>query len=922
MTIRGKLILTFLLVSLVPLALLGVSGTLVMRRALEDAARHSLHAAAAQTASRVDAFITANLGAIRTEAQIPEFATFLAAAPAEQALRSPLQRSVLDMLNALSRKDPIYVRSYALLDRDGRNLLDTYSPFVGNDESAYAYFTQSMADSVPTSSSLLFPQFLKGEGGLFFSCVIRNRAYEPLGVLRVTYRAAVLQWLVNQSAPTGNGEAFAALLGEHGTYLAHSGRPSRVLSPADELPRELQRRLPGARPERETGREVPDPGVPAAASPFFSFALVGEPEGPTHFSAASSDVQWHPWIALQARPTATFLAPVQRHTSDTAALALVLAGAVILVAGLVSKLLSRPISQLTEMAGRLAAGDLSAQVRVTATGEIGVLGRTFNSMSERVRGLVKHLEDNVAKLQEAGAALRESEERYRSLVENTQDAYFMAELPSGRLLFVNHRACTLFGYRHQALLELSLWDLIAADQHNGLRECLENCDECGSIRPNCWTYHALRADGTTFLGEIAAAGVTYGGRSVLQGLLRDVTEQERLRDRLQQSQKLEAVGTLASGIAHDFNNILQVITSYVEALLRDPARSLVDRERLATVERTAGRAADLVRRLLAFSRSEEPTLRPLDLNREVVQGVELLAHTIPKMIRIETDLAADLHTIHGDPTQLEQILLNLVTNARDAMPEGGSIRISTQNVSPPPSGPGSVEGLEAGKYALLCVADSGQGMESATLEHIFEPFFSTKPVGKGTGLGLAMVYGIVMGHRGYIACHSEPGRGTTFHIYFPACQGPTAQTTVAILPAAAPVTRTGATILVVDDEPDVREAAQDILQELGYTTLTAASGEAALDICRAQRVALVVLDLGMPGMGGLNCLRELRRLDPTPHVLVASGYAGDRETVILRSHAAEFIQKPYRLGELVERVAARLASAPPRAPAAATTQRL
>ncbi|MCK4391235.1 MAG: response regulator [Desulfobacterales bacterium] len=341
-----------------------------------------------------------------------------------------------------------------------------------------------------------------------------------------------------------------------------------------------------------------------------------------------------------------------------------------------------------------------------------------------------------------------------------------------------------------------------------------------------------------------------------------------------QSQKMEAIGTLTGGIAHDFNNILQAILGNISLLLYN----LGEHEshyhtKLKQIESSAERASDLVRQLLTFSRKGESKLRPLRLNAEINEVRMLLNSAIPKMIAIELDLDPDLKLINADPVQVNQILMNLAINARDAMPDGGKLVIGAKNVTLDEEYCRTHSDLRVGEYVMLWASDTGQGMDKDVLDHIFEPFYTTKSVGKGTGLGLSTVYGIVKSHQGHIICESEPRRGTTFKIYFPALDK-AVQKVCEEKPEELSIIHGTETILIVDDEEDIREYCKEMLGGYGYTVLTARSGEEALKVFVKERASidLVVLNLVMVGMGGKRCLEELLKLDPVAKVLILTGY--------------------------------------------------
>ena len=349
-------------------------------------------------------------------------------------------------------------------------------------------------------------------------------------------------------------------------------------------------------------------------------------------------------------------------------------------------------------------------------------------------------------------------------------------------------------------------------------------------------------------------------------------EKERLQSQLHQAQKMESIGTLAGGVAHDFNNLLQAVGGYTQMLLLDKKQDHPDYPNLKGIQRAGDRASELVRQLLLFSRKMEAEPRPVNLNHEVGAVRDMLARTIPKMIDIEIYLEGELWTVTADPVQMERVLLNLGANAADAMPEGGKLVFETKNVLLDDEYTQKYLELKPGRYVLLAVSDTGRGMDEQTLEHIFEPFYTTKDIGKGTGLGLASAYGIVQSHGGNILCYSEPDRGTTFKIYLPAVDQPDAGRLEE--PPARPPHGRGETVLVVDDEESVRDLSRQALKSFGYLVRTASSGEEALEIYagRPGGFDLVLMDIGMPGMGGHACLREILALDPKAKVLIASGY--------------------------------------------------
>lgn len=515
------------------------------------------------------------------------------------------------------------------------------------------------------------------------------------------------------------------------------------------------------------------------------------------------------------------------------------------------------------------------------------------------------LKQEIEERKHAQDALRESEEKYRKLMETANDAIFIADSATGVIIDANRKAAKLLGRPLEEIIGMHQSRLHPQeDFERYVNTFYEHMQRQGVVSEDIYV---VRADGSRIPVEISAGTMEVGGRRFAQGIFRDISqrkrtekEKSRLRDQLLKAQKMEAVGTLAGGIAHDFNNLLQAIHGYAELLLLDMKEHDRGYEDLKEITRAGLRGRELVRQLLTFSRKVESKLRPIRLNHEVEQLGKLLARTIPKMIDIELHLAGDLRVINADPVQLEQVLMNLAVNAADAMPEGGKLYISTENITLDEEFCRSLLEVRPGHHVLLSVADTGSGMDQEVLEHIFEPFYSTKDVGKGTGLGLSMVYGIIRAHRGHITCFSEPGIGTTFNIYLPAMESLSKH-----LPGedAAPLTGGTGSILLVDDEEFIRSLGERTLRRFGYEVLTADGGESALEIYRARgdEIDLVVLDLIMPGMGGGKCLEELLRIDPRVKIVIASGYSSDGpQRAALEAEVKGFISKPYEIRQMLE----------------------
>jgi PAS domain S-box-containing protein len=385
-------------------------------------------------------------------------------------------------------------------------------------------------------------------------------------------------------------------------------------------------------------------------------------------------------------------------------------------------------------------------------------------------------------------------------------------------------------------------------------------------------------------------------------ILADVTEQKLLEEQLRQSQKMEAIGRLAGGVAHDFNNLLTAITGSVSLLQADlPAHDPLH-DVLQTIDKAAWRAAELTRQLLGFSRQTKLWLEPVNLNHCIDEMVSILRRTIDPRITVRVSAATNLRTVQADPAQINQVLMNLCLNARDAMPEGGRLLLETENLVLTEDYSQRRLDVRPGEYVRLRVTDTGHGIHPDIQPYIFDPFFTTKEFGKGTGLGLAMVFGIVKQHGGWIECHSAVNEGTRIEVYLPSSAEWETTGSVPSLPAGP--RRGSETILLADDDPLLRDLGRTILQRHGYRVLLAEDGRRAVDIFRREqhRINLVILDLTMPELSGSDALRELRQIQPDVPALFSSGYAMEQAPEMVTGEVLGFIAKPYRESDLVAAV--------------------
>jgi len=379
-------------------------------------------------------------------------------------------------------------------------------------------------------------------------------------------------------------------------------------------------------------------------------------------------------------------------------------------------------------------------------------------------------------------------------------------------------------------------------------------------------------------------------------------EMQKLQEQLFQAQKMETIGTLAGGIAHDFNNLLAGILGTASLIRTSFDRNSSLQEHVETIEQAALRASDLTKQLLGFARAGKYEVRSVNLNHTIEELMKLISRTLDKDIVVTAQFADDLWTIEGDSNQLHQTLLNICLNARDAMPNGGALMLTTQNLEIETQTAAQHFNVAPGKYVHIVITDTGVGMEAATQARIFEPFFSTKERGKGTGLGLAMVYGIIRNHGGRIYVDSAIGKGSAFHIYLPATQ-PAAVITKPDPHLEAPLGHE--TILLVDDERVILDVASRILKRLGYGVLLAREGQEALRVFAERRrdIALVILDMVMPRLNGREVFRRLKEIDPQVRVLLSSGYSAEGDAqAILSEGVIGFVQKPYLVNDLAQAV--------------------
>ncbi|HET8921726.1 MAG TPA: response regulator [Candidatus Acidoferrum sp.] len=506
-------------------------------------------------------------------------------------------------------------------------------------------------------------------------------------------------------------------------------------------------------------------------------------------------------------------------------------------------------------------------------------------------------------------ALRQSEERFQELFENAKDIIFTLDL-EGNFTSVNKSAETLMGWSREEAKKINIKNLVAPEHLNLCRQMMTrilNDEPFQQLEINLF-----RKDGQKVLLETSARLIQSDGKKKgVQGIARDVTERRNLENMVRQSQKLDAIGRLSGGLAHDFNNLLCVISGHTELLSERLESEHPGARNVTQIKKAVDSASALVRQLVAFSRKQVFYPQTLDLNRLVVETEKLLGRLIGEHIEFSYSLHPLLGRVRVDPVQIEQVIVNLVLNARDAMPQGGKLRIETNNIDLGETCWSKRANVPAGNYVVLLVSDNGSGMDKETQNRIFEPFYTTKELGKGTGLGLATVYGIVKQSGGSIWVYSEPGQGTTFKIYLPRVDAiPSDDSSGNHLPENCTGTET---VLLVENAEPLRALAKEFLKGNGYAVLEAENGKEAIRIAKAfgGPIHLLLTDVIMPEMGGKQLAEQLAKLRPATKVLYMSGYSDDGivESGILATEMA-FLEKPFTRDVLLRKVRRILDEAP------------
>lgn len=568
-----------------------------------------------------------------------------------------------------------------------------------------------------------------------------------------------------------------------------------------------------------------------------------------------------------------------------------------------------------EIAKRALADAVNGKMNIRASNRFICKDGSYKWLEWRILSILKKnhfvaVGRDISDQKIAEDLLMESEEKYRTILENMEEGYYELDL-SGRITFLNDAYSRMLGYTKEELIGVNYWKekmkKAFPDTADKMYKVFNTVYKTGTSA-TVDTYRVIRKDGSIGVHELSISLITdkEGKPSGFRGLIRNIAERIRAEEerkkmeaQLQQVKKMEAIGTLAGGIAHDFNNLLMSILGKASVMLYKIEKDHPFYENLKSIEQLIGSGAGITRQLLGFARGGKFEVRPLNLNSLIENAINMFTPT-KKEIKIHKKLQTNIWTVEADPTQIDQVLLNLFVNASQAMPKGGEIFIETENT---PLDETFVKShlVEPGKFVKISVTDTGTGMDDQTLKRIFDPFFTTREKNRGTGLGLASAYGIIKNHKGVINVYSEIGIGTTFNIYLPASD----KTIAEEITLPDQIKKGTGTIMLIEDEERIIEAAGEILSLLGYTVIKAKSGKEAIETFKkkSKTIDLVILDMILPEMNGCEIYDHLKTIHPEVKVLLSTGYSiNGMATEIMNKGCNAFIQKPFTIEKLSQKI--------------------
>ncbi len=563
--------------------------------------------------------------------------------------------------------------------------------------------------------------------------------------------------------------------------------------------------------------------------------------------------------------------------------------------------ITRPIASLVQGTTEISKGNYDYRIDVRSGGELKFLAQRFEEMSSSLKDKVSQLAQRNAELESILHRLGDTEQLLQTILDTSTAIIYVKDL-QGKYLLINRRFETLYNLKRREAIGKSDHELFPHETADELRKSDWQALEKGG--PLEWEESRHREDGNHafIVNKFPLFDSNHVAYAVC-AFMTDITDRKRLEEGLRQAQKLESIGTLAGGIAHDFNNILGIILAYNGSIGRSKESPDRFNESVEAINQAVDRGTALVRQMLTFARQTDVVLQAMNVNVIVGDVIKMLAATFPKTIEFVKRLDADIPLVTADLTQLHQVFLNLCVNARDAMPEGGKITISTsltQGATVKKKFPTALRDA----YVQISIADTGSGIDETTRKRIFEPFFTTKELGKGTGLGLSVVYGVVQSHDGFIDVESQVGKGTTFHFYLPAApRGAEAEKKSSNIEA---VVKGGTeTVLLVEDEEALLALIRKVLEAKGYRVLTAQDGLEALDFYKrhSDQIAVVVSDMGLPKLGGWEAAQRMKEINVDVKIILASGFLEPgRKEKLIREGMHHFIQKPYNPSQVLAKI--------------------
>ena len=867
--------LTWVSILMVTLALVAVGTGLIFiaHRTQQDSAFRLQQQSAEQVSQLISGYMTR---------AVDRLVFFLESTPLSS--QSPEQQ-ITALGNLLITSLPLYSQ-VTILDKEGNELskISRFHTFLPdeliNQAQSPAFLTAIKGDNYMGPVA-----FLENTGLLSVSIAlpIKTRTAEITGVLIAEVNASHLWQKVARIKVGQSGYAY--LVDMKGRFVAYQ-KPAEVLQKYGE---DMSRMPPVSefiiRGQDGTGQVQEYQG------------LVNE-----EVIGVYAPIEGTNWAVLVEQPTREAYASIsemQRYLLGLMFLCIILAGG---LGYYVSRRLIGPIRTLTDAAQRFGTGDLETKfIHVQRQDEVGVLSHAFNKMQKELHDLYAGLKGKIEELEIMHKALQESEEKYRTILESIEDGYYEVDI-DGNFTFFNDALCDIYGYPENELMGINIRK--STDQETAKRgyKVFNKVNTTGRPEKG-FDWEIIKKDGTKRVVEasVSLRRNVKGEPVGFRGIVRDISEKQKLEAHLQKAQKMEAIGMLAGGVAHDLNNILGGLVSYPELLLLQLPDDSPLRKSILTIQRSGEKAAAVVQDLLTLARRGVVVTEVVNLNVVVDEYLKSPEHEKLQSyhlgVHIKTHLEKESLNILGSSTHLSKTVMNLVSNAAEAMSEGGALTVSTENryIDRPVRG---YDDIKEGDYVVLTVSDTGTGISPDDMEKIFEPFYTKKKMGRsGTGLGMAVVWGTVKDHNGYIDVQSTEEKGTTFTLYFPVTRKSVEEKSEISL---KDYMGKGEAILVVDDVEEQRKIASGMLKELGYSVVSVSSGEEAVEYLATHKVDLLVLDMIMdPGMDGLDTYKKILEIRPGQKAIIASGFSEtDRVKEVQRLGAGAYIKKPLLLEKI------------------------